>query len=190
MSNTQPTNRPWVSIHLWRPRPRSREGESLRFILERLRPQVLRAAVPGDLIWVGNLPPEGSLADIDYLESSVVHLGPVDHLKRLVHLADAYAAPRTPLTGAGRLLESLGRGLTWWMDYGPTCSNWWYRDISGAIQNREDLFRVHSDEGVQADHSFWPEVPYGVRSKASRGAGWGKCGVLCWHVNNSKFTLM
>jgi len=162
----------------------------LRFILERLRPQVLRAAVPGDLIWVGNLPPEGSLADIDYLESSVVHLGPVDHLKRLVHLADAYAAPRTPLTGAGRLLESLGRGLTWWMDYGPTCSNWWYRDISGAIQNREDLFRVHSDEGVQADHSFWPEVPYGVRSKASRGAGWGKCGVLCWHVNNSKFTLM
>ena len=71
---------------------------------------------------------DGSWADVDYADMSTVQWRPIRHLERLLLLAQAYRAIRSPLCGDVQVRSSISEGLDYWLKH-DYIRPWWYETI-------------------------------------------------------------
>ncbi|MDX9866614.1 MAG: polysaccharide lyase 8 family protein [Kiritimatiellia bacterium] len=82
--------------------------------------------------------PDGSWEDIPYAAKDRMLWPPMEHLKRLTALAEAFESSRSPEAGRAALAAAFVKGFDFWVERDPTSSNWWYNQI-GAVRS---LYRL------------------------------------------------
>ena len=108
--------------------------------MARLVPAARAASIDAEVTSVcGSLNASGMWPDVDYSDSGRSWWGASEHLRRVLLMASAHAAPRSSHAGNHGVLNSTLRAFEWWLlgdkagapDHsGPTQnSNWWWMQI-------------------------------------------------------------
>ncbi|MDP6778434.1 MAG: polysaccharide lyase family 8 super-sandwich domain-containing protein [Candidatus Latescibacteria bacterium] len=71
---------------------------------------------------------DGSWADVDYADMSTVNWRPLEHLNRVLMLAQGYRAIRSAAYGDIQVRETISRGLDFWLKH-DFIRPWWYETI-------------------------------------------------------------
>ena len=73
---------------------------------------------------------DGSFSDINYDAKDLTYWPPLKHIDRLTSLVFAYTIPDNKYYKNQHIYEIIERGLSFWYDQNPECSNWWYNQIA------------------------------------------------------------
>lgn len=73
---------------------------------------------------------DGSFADIDYSRTDPTNWQPLKHIERLSAFVAAYTNEHSSLYGDDAIYARIVKGLQYWQDVNPNCSNWWYNQIA------------------------------------------------------------
>ena len=71
---------------------------------------------------------DGSWADVDYADMSTVNWRPLEHLNRVLLLAQGYRSIRSAVYNDARLRAAISRGLDYWLEH-DFIRPWWYETI-------------------------------------------------------------
>jgi chondroitin AC lyase len=94
--------------------------------------------------YIEALRPDGSWADIDYLNKEPGSWSTARHLSRLLSMAEAYNKPGHPLAGNAELRAAILKGLGHWTQNDYVNPNWWYNQI-GVPQTMAPILVLMGD---------------------------------------------
>lgn len=75
-------------------------------------------------------PATGCFTDIDYSRRDRTNWEPLIHIERLYDFAFAYTHPQNAYYQKEELYQKIVKGLEYWYERNPHCSNWWYNQIA------------------------------------------------------------
>jgi chondroitin AC lyase len=78
---------------------------------------------------VESLQPDGSWKEVDYQSKETARWGTVNHLQRILTLAQAFRAPGHPLAGDAGIRDAIRRAFRYWIEHDFQCPNWWFNEI-------------------------------------------------------------
>ena len=80
--------------------------------------------------YITNMNSNGSYSDITYTKTDRTNWEPLNHIDRLVAMSTAYVNPQNYYYQADSLYEKIVKGIYYWQEVNPYCSNWWYNQIA------------------------------------------------------------
>ncbi len=88
-----------------------------------------------------NMMVDGSWSDVGYSRKDITNWPPIEHLKRLKALANAYTNKRSSYYNNFELYTSIVNGIRYWYQENPLSKNWWHNQID-APQHVGELLIV------------------------------------------------
>lgn len=75
-------------------------------------------------------PAQGCFTDVNYSRKDRTNWEPLIHVNRLYDLAFAYTHPQNAYYQNEEIYQKIVKGLEYWYERNPHCSNWWYNQIA------------------------------------------------------------
>lgn len=75
-------------------------------------------------------PVQGCFTDVDYSRKDRTNWEPLIHVNRLYDLAFAYTHSQNAYYQNEEIYQKVVKGLEYWYERNPHCSNWWYNQVA------------------------------------------------------------
>lgn len=94
---------------------------------------------------------DGSFSDVDYDAKNRTGWPPMNHIDRLSNFTFAYTIPGNKYYKDQYIYEIIEKGLSYWYDRNPECSNWWYNQIAESQRIGILLLQMQTGENQLPD---------------------------------------
>lgn len=107
------------------------QDKDLETIRERILTDILAPDVKVSAIrsYIQTQLPNGTWADIDYIDTSRTGFNHRVHLEHLESMSRAFRKPTSPLKGDASLKRAIDKALNHWLEKDYLSANWWWNEI-------------------------------------------------------------
>ncbi len=104
-------------------------NDDFEFLMEKIRKDFAQNPSIDEALELYN-DEDGTFSDVDYSNTERTNWAPLTHVQRLSDFAFAYTNPENKYHKDEALFEKIRKGLEFWHERDPWCSNWWHNQIS------------------------------------------------------------
>ncbi len=153
-------NNPVVAPHLSEPVELVKEvnNPDLVKIRNRVTDDLLNTTIDQTAInkLIQSQKPDGSWADINYLDVSRTGFQHSEHLANMLVLAQAFKQKDSPFKNKKNVKKAFSTALDFWLDHDFICDNWWWNEM-GTPGRMIDILLVMDKDLTERQHlNCWP----------------------------------